>query len=80
MLSETYLQSQFSNQRYMLNMLATFSGREPDSMVLEKKVITQYDITLSRSTNIVLGIMLYAVLPLLIVAAGFIVYFVRRRK
>lgn len=80
MFGETYLQSQFSNQRYILNMLATFGGRESNSIVLEKKVITQYDITLNRSTNIVIGIIMYAVIPLLIVIAGFTVYFIRRRK
>lgn len=80
MFGEAYLQSQYSNQTYILNMLADINGRKDDSITLEKKVITKYDITAPQSTKVVLGVIFYAVIPLLIIISGFIVFFVRRRR
>lgn len=80
MFGQAYLQSQYSNQTYILNMLGDISGREPETLTLENKVITKYDITANQSTKIVIGIIFYAVIPVLVILAGFVVYFVRRRR
>ena len=80
MWQETYMQSQFSNQGYVLNILADLSGRQDDSIKVENKVITKYDLKVSQSTKTVLGVLLYAVLPVLIVGAGILVFIMRRRR
>ena len=80
MWSESYMQSPYSNQTYALNIIDTLNHREDNSVRLEDKVITEYDLTLDSRTKSMIGFVMYALLPLLIVGAGFTVFLVRRRK
>ncbi len=80
MFGEAYLQSQYSNQKYILQMMAGLNHREEKGITLEKKVITDYDITISQSAKITLGVILFAIVPSVIIAAGFVVWILRRRK
>ena len=74
------MQSPYSNQTYVLNIIDTLNHREDNSIRLEDKVITEYDLTLDSRTKSMIGFVMYALLPLLIVGAGFTVFLVRRRK
>lgn len=72
---------QFTNKKYILNILNDINNREDNGVYIDDKVITKYDMTaLDANTKSVTGIMLYAVLPVAILAAGFVVFILRRRK
>ena len=81
MWNETIMQSQFVNQTYWLNIVDTLNHREDNTIRLEDKVITDYSLQgISRQTSVITGVMLFAVLPVLIIGAGIMVFVVRRRK
>ncbi|MBR2177212.1 MAG: Gldg family protein [Clostridia bacterium] len=80
MWDQTFLQSQYSNQKYLLNMLGTLNRREDPSVQIEEKVLTQYDLNMSVSSKIAVGVFMFAVLPVVILGAGLVVYIIRRRK
>ena len=80
MFSQQYLQSQFSNQRYFLNLMATINDRDIQTVQLENKVVTSYDLTIDRSSAFTIGMFLFAVLPLCVLGAGFVVFLMRRKK
>ena len=80
MWQQNYMQSQFTNQRYVMNILSALNGREDAEIRLEDKVITQYDLTLPQGQILWLGAVVFALCPLLILGAGLTVFFYRRRK
>ena len=81
MWSQTIMQSQFINQEYWLNIVDTLNHREDNSIHLEDKVITDYSLQgISRQTSVITGVVMFAVIPVLIVGAGIMVYVIRRRK
>ncbi len=81
MWSQTIMESQFVNQEYWLNIVDTLNHREDNSIHLEDKVITDYSLQgISRQTAVVVGIIMFAVIPVLIIGAGVMVHIVRRRK
>ena len=80
MFEKAMLGSTFSNQSYIMNMMADLNGREIDTLTLEDKVITDYDLNISSQTANVTGVILYAVIPLLILGAGFVVFLMRRNR
>lgn len=80
MFEKAMLGSSFSNQTYLLNMLADLNGRDNDTLTLEDKVITDYDLQISSQTANIVGVILYAIIPLLILGAGFVVFLMRRNR
>ncbi|MDD6490097.1 MAG: GldG family protein [Clostridia bacterium] len=80
MFEKAMLGSSFSNQKYLMNMLADLNGRDTDTLTLEDKVITDYDLKISTQTANIVGIILYAVIPLMILGAGFVVFLMRRNR
>lgn len=80
MLEKSMLGSSFSNSRYILDMFATLNNRDTDMLQMENKVITDYDLNISLQTASVVGVVVYAIIPLLILGAGLVVFFVRRNK
>lgn len=80
MFEKAMLGSSFSNQSYLMNMLADLNGRDDDTLTLEDKVITDYDLNISSQTANVVGVILYAIIPLLILGAGFVVFLMRRNR
>ena len=81
MWSETIMQSQFINQEYWFNIVDTLNHREDNSVHLEDKVITDYSLqNISRQTSVIVGVVMFAVIPVLIIGAGIMVYVFRRRK
>ena len=72
---------QFSNKKYILNILNDINGRQDTGVYLDDKVITKYDLSsVNAQTKNITGIVLYAVLPVLILSAGFCVFLVRRTR
>lgn len=80
MFTQSYLSSDFSNSTYIFNMLADLNHRDTSVVTVKEKVISDYDLTLSQNTAAILGVALYGVIPLFILGAGLIVYWVRRYK
>lgn len=80
MFEKAMLGSSFSNQKYLMNMMADLNGRDTDTLTLEDKVITDYDLNISAQTANVVGVILYAIIPLLILGAGFVVFLMRRNR
>ncbi|MGN0470448.1 MAG: Gldg family protein [Acutalibacteraceae bacterium] len=80
MFEKAMLGSSFSNQSYLMNMMADLNGRDTDTLTLEDKVITDYDLNISSQTANVVGVILYAIIPLLILGAGFVVFLMRRNR
>lgn len=80
MFEKSMLGSSFSNQSYLMNMMADLNGRDTDTLTLEDKVITDYDLNISSQTANVVGVILYAIIPLLILGAGFVVFLMRRNR
>lgn len=72
---------QFSNKKYILNILNDINGRQDTGVYLDDKVITKYDLSsVNAQTKNITGIVLYAVLPVLILSAGFCLFLVRRKR
>ena len=80
MWDQTFLQSQYSNRQFLLNMMGILNNRQDPSVQIAEKVITQYDLNMSVSEKVVVGVIMFAVIPLMILGAGLIVFIVRRRK
>ena len=80
MWDKTFLQSQYSNRQFLLNMMGVLNNRQDPSVQIAEKVITQYDLNMSVSEKVVVGVIMFAVIPLMILGAGLIVFIVRRRK
>lgn len=80
MFEKAMLGSGFGNQKYILNMFADLNGREDNSPVLEDRVITDYDLKISTNTAVCTGLMVYAVIPLVILGIGFVVFLMRRNR
>ena len=74
-------ESGFTNRKYLFNMLNELNNRSDDTIYLDDKVITQYDLSsVSSQTTSVIGVIMYAAIPVLILGAGLCVFIVRRRK
>ena len=54
--------------------------RDIQTVQLENKVVTSYDLTIDRSSAFTIGMFLFAVLPLCVLGAGFVVFLMRRKK
>ena len=80
MWSQTFLQSQYSNRDYLLNMMATLNNRHDPTIKVADKVLTQYDLNMSVSEKIIVGVIMFAVIPLAILGSGLIVFIIRRKK
>lgn len=81
MWSQTIMESQFVNQQYWLNIVDNLNHRANNTIQLDAKVITDYSLQgISRQTSVTVGIIMFAIIPVLIVGAGIMVYVVRRRK
>ena len=78
--TQTYYGSAYANQTYLSTMLATLTGRDTSQITVAKKVITEFDINIDRSTALTLGFIVYGFVPLLIFGAGLTVYLMRRHK
>lgn len=81
MLNDQLTESKFTNRKYLFNILNEINHREDDTIYLDDKVITEYDLsTVSAQATTITGVIIYAVIPLLILGAGLCVFVVRRRK
>lgn len=80
MLTRSYLGSSFNNSVYVFNILANLNDRDTSVITVAEKVISEYDLTLSRSQAFATGFVIFAVIPLLILGAGFVVYLMRRNR
>ncbi len=80
MLTRSYLGSAFNNSVYVFNVLATLNDRDTSVITVAEKVISDHDITLSRNAAFGTGFVIFAVIPLVILGAGFVVYLMRRHK
>ncbi len=74
-------QAEFTNKKYILNILNDINHREDTGVYLSEKVITKYDLSsVDSQTKVVTSVIIYAVLPVLILGVGVCVFIVRRRK
>ena len=80
MWTQTIMQSDMMNQTYFLNIINDLNHREDNSIRLEDKIVTEYNLHISSSTAITVGVIMFAVIPVLIIGAGIMVYIVRRRR
>ncbi len=72
---------QFTNKKYILNILNDINKREDTGVYMDDKIITKYDLSsVNANTKSVTSIILYAILPIAILAAGFVVFIIRRKK
>ena len=75
-----YYGSVYANQEYLSTMLDKLCGRDTERVSVAEKVITEYDINIDRNLAVTLGFLVYAVIPLAILAAGFTMYMMRRHR
>ena len=61
-------------------MLATVNGRTQELVSIPEQVITAFDIEIDHQTAANLGFIVYAVIPLIILGAGFTVFLMRRNR
>ena len=80
MFEQSMLGSSFSNSQYVLDMFANLNYRDTDTLQLENKVITDYDLNISTQTANLVGVVIYAIIPLVILGVGLIIFLVRRNK
>lgn len=80
MFEKTILSSNYSDQKYILSMMSEACNRLDQTIVVEAKELTQYDITVDNATASVIGIVCYVAVPIAVVCAGFIVFIRRRNK
>ena len=80
MFEQSMLGSAFSNSQYVLDMFANLNDRDTDTIQLENKVITDYDLNISTQTANIVGVVIYAIIPLVILGVGIIIFLVRRNK
>ena len=78
--TQSYYGSDYANRLYLSTMLATISGRDTSRVTVTDKVITEFDLTIDRSTAVNLGFIVYAFIPILILGAGFVVFLMRRNR
>ncbi len=78
----TLLQQQnFTNKKYIFNILNELNSRQDPGVYLDDKVITNYDLSsVDVSTKRIAGFIVYAAAPVLILIAGLCVFLIRRRK
>lgn len=80
MFEKTILASSYSDQLYILSMFSKASGRIDQTIAVEAKELTQYDVRISNNTASVIGLILYVAVPLCVACAGLIVFIKRRNK
>ncbi len=78
--TRAYYGSDYSNKPYLSTMLAAVNGRTPELVSIPEKVITAYDINIDRQTAVNLGFLVYAVIPVIILGAGFTMFLIRRNR
>lgn len=78
--TRSYYGSDYSNKAYLSVMLATVNGQAPELVNIPEKTITAYDINIDRQTAVNLGFLVYAVIPLIILGAGFTVFLLRKNR
>ncbi len=80
MFEKYMLGSSFGNATYILDMFAELNDRDTDTLKIENKVISEYDLNISTQTASVVGVIVYGIIPLTVLAAGFVVFLIRRNK
>lgn len=80
MFEKTILASSYSDQLYILAMLSEVCGRVDQTIAVESKTLTQYDVTISNDVASIIGLVCYVALPIAAACAGFIVFLKRRNK
>lgn len=78
--AENYYGSVYANQEYLSTMLDKLNGRDTERVSIAEKVISEYDINIDRNLAMTLGFIVYAVIPLAVLAAGFTMYIMRRHR
>lgn len=82
-MTDTNLQSQYSQYysndcNYLLNTVVNWMQDKKDETTIESKLITQKALSVTSGQTSVIGIMLMALLPLIIIGTGFVVWLRRR--
>lgn len=80
MFEKTILASSYSDQLYILSILSEASGRLDQTIAVEAKELTQYDVTISNNVASVIGLIFYVAVPISVACAGLIVFIKRRNK
>ena len=78
--TQSYYGSDYANRLYLSAMLAEINGRDTSRVTAADKVITEFDLNIDRSTAVNLGFIVYALIPILILGAGFVVFLMRRNR
>lgn len=78
MFEKAILGSNYSDAKYILAMMGEACGRVDQTIAVEAKELTQYDVQLSGNAASVIGIIFYVGVPLAVVCAGLVVFFRRR--
>lgn len=82
-MTDANLQSQYSQYysndcNYLLNTVVNWMQDKKDETTIESKLITQKALSVTSGQTSVIGIMLMALLPLIIIGTGFVVWLRRR--
>lgn len=80
MFTQTILGSDFSDDRYLLGMFGTLCGNDLDTITIADKTLTEYDLNMSNNTKVILGTVFFALLPLIVLGVGLIVFLKRRNQ
>ena len=78
--TQSYYGSDYANRLYLSTMLASVNGRDTSRVTAADKVITEFDLSIDRSTAVNLGFIVYALIPIIILGAGFAVFLMRRNR
>ena len=78
--SRSYYGSDYSNREYLSTMLAAVNGRTQTLVSIPEKVITSYDLNIDKQTAVNIGFIVYALIPIIILGAGFTVFLMRRNR
>ncbi len=75
-----YYASDYGNSEYLSTMIETLNGRDTEKVVIPAKVITEFDIEIEPQTAVNIGFIVYALIPIIILGAGFAVFLMRRHR
>lgn len=80
MFDKSYMNTAFSNKKYFSVIFDSVNGREIKTVDIPEKILSSYDMDIDSRTAVNAGFIVYAIIPLIILGAGFTVYLLRRNR
>lgn len=78
--TKAYYGSAYHNQAYLSSLLASINHRTQPHFTVAEKIITSFDVNISRESAMHLGFVVYALIPIVILGIGFTMFLMRRNR